>query len=372
MTHDSTPARVSWGSVLKKGVKPLLALIVVLGIAQAIRLAWIDLHRTQEKAQQRIVEIEARLGGTDEAKRAELESEIASIKASLFSFKRVRWWIAVSSIPISCFSLFPAGIYWWLTLRQFGRSVPFVPTMSAYTVGGLGKYVPGKAMVLILRSAAMQKEGVPIAVSLVSIFIETLMMLAAGGGLGTLALSSLSIPNWLRWILVGTSIVSIIPILPPIFNRLLRFISQYRHFKLPKKLAEAMTWRFVGEGWLLSLLGQLVMGASLWVICESMRGMSAGDSSGALVDSVSNWRLLVACFAATSMGFVIGFLSMLPGGAGARELAVTLVLAPVLGYAPALAAAVLFRVSALLGDLITSLIFWLLERRRAKKLYTSA
>jgi glycosyltransferase 2 family protein len=363
MSHNSTPRRVSWGSVLRKGLKPILALIVVFGITQAIRLAWIDLHRTQEKAQQKIVEIEARLVGADEAKRAELNAEIESIQASLFSFKRVRWGIAASSIPISCLSLFPPGIYWWLTLRQFGRSVPFVPTMSAYTVGGLGKYVPGKAMVLILRSAAMQKEGVPISVSLVSIFIETLMALAAGGGLGTLALSSLAIPNWLRWILVGTSIVSLIPILPPLFNRLLKFISQYRHFKLPKKLAEAMTWRFVGEGWFLSLLGQALLGISLWVICESMRGISSGEPSNALIDSISSWQLLVACFAATSMGFVIGFLSMLPGGAGARELAVTLVLAPVLGYAPALAAAVLFRISALLGDLITALVCWCVHRR---------
>jgi glycosyltransferase 2 family protein len=362
MTNDSTLGRVSWGSVLKKGLKPLLILIVVLGIVQAVRLAWIDLYRTQEKAQHKIIQLESMIHGTDEEERAKLSLEIESIKASLFSFQRVRWPIAGCSIPIACLSLFPAGIYWWLTFRQFGRTVPFVPTMCAYTVGGLGKYVPGKAMVLILRSAAMQKHGVPIAVSLVSIFVETLMALAAGGGLGALALSSLSIPNWLRWILVATSIVSFVPMLPPIFNRVLRVISQYRHFKLPKKLNEAMTWSFVAKGWLLSLLGQLILGGSLWMVCESLRGVSPAASNPTPFESISSWQLLVVCFAATSMGFVIGFLSMLPGGAGARELAVTLVLAPVLGYAPALAAAVLFRISALLGDLITSLIFWLLNR----------
>ncbi len=41
---------------------------------------------------------------------------------------------------------------WWITLARFGHPLPALATQSAYSVGSLGKYVPGKAMVLILRA----------------------------------------------------------------------------------------------------------------------------------------------------------------------------------------------------------------------------
>ncbi|MFN9911294.1 MAG: hypothetical protein ACK53L_01850, partial [Pirellulaceae bacterium] len=62
------------------------------------------------------------------------------------------------------------------------------------------------------------------------------------------------------------------------------------------------------------------------------------------------------------MGQVIGFLSMLPGGAGARELVVTLLLAPAIGYAPALAAAVIYRIVTLTAELLLALGLWWLNR----------
>lgn len=362
MPHDSTRRSISWGSVFKRAVKPLLVLIVAAGIVQAVRLAYLDLTRTQAKALDRIAVLEKELSTADDSRKASLQSEIDAVRSSLFSFSNVRWWLVVSAVPLACASILPPGCFWWLTLRQFGHRVPYLPTQSAYSVGGLGKYVPGKAMVLVLRSRAMQSWGVPISTSILSIFIETLMALAAGGGLGTLALTSLDIPRWLRWTLIITACVSLVPILPPIFRRVMSILSRSKHLRFPAKISEAMTWRFVAGGWWLSLAGQLVLGLALWLVCWAVYRADASALNGQAVVEWTDLRMLVVCLAATSMGFVIGFLSMLPGGAGARELVVTVVLAPVLGYAPALAAAVLFRIVNLLGDHLAAGLLWWLGR----------
>ncbi len=53
-----------------------------------------------------------------------------------------------------------------------------------------------------------------------------------------------------------------------------------------------------------------------------------------------------------TLSVVAGFVSMLPGGAGVRELVVTLVLAPTIGSAPALAVAVWMRLVSLAAEIL--------------------
>ena len=53
-------------------------------------------------------------------------------------------------------------------------------TTRAYYVGHLGKYVPGKALVVIIRTGLISGPRVDTTVAAVSIFIETLTMMAVG------------------------------------------------------------------------------------------------------------------------------------------------------------------------------------------------
>jgi len=105
-------------------------------------------------------------------------------------------------------------------------------------------------------------------------------------------------------------------------------------------------------------VGWLCMGTSLWVLCEAIRQSMEIDPSGTATAPVASLKLWWICVAASCLGFVIGFLSMLPGGAGAREVVVTMLLAPAIGYAPALAAAVLYRISSLIAELLVAGIAW--------------
>lgn len=177
-----------------------------------------------------------------------------------------------------------------------------------------------------------------------------------------LTLVALEPPGWLLGVAIGVAIIAMLPTIPPFFRRALEVLTRYRHLRLPKKLAKAMTWRLVASGWILIFCGWLLMGTSLWVLCEAIRYSMNIDAIDPTLVSVSSLRLWWISIAATCIGFVIGFLSMLPGGAGIREVVVTMLLAPAIGYAPALAAAVLYRVSNLIAELLMAGMSWCLTR----------
>ena len=349
--QDSTQQSSLWGHILKRAIKPLLIVIVILGIGQSVRLAYRDMRVAQARAYTRIVQLQQTLTTASKEDAVAIEAEIAKIEQTQRSVENIHWGIASWSIAFSFAALIPPAVYWWLTLRNFEHDVDFFSTLSIYSAGNLGKYVPGKAMVLVLRSGAMQQRGVQISTSIVSIFIETLSSLSVGGALGALSIASLDPPPWLMAAAMGAAVVALVPTIPPVFRRLLVVLTKYRHLRLPKKLATAMSWRLVGGGWLLFILAWLLMGSSLWIICEAIRDSIAIDVIDGENFSISSIKLWWICVAASCLGFVVGFLSMLPGGAGVREVVVTMLLAPAIGYAPALVAAVLYRVSNLIAEL---------------------
>ena len=359
--QDSTQERSFWGQILKRSIRPILILIVLMGIGQSVRLAWRDLAAAQSNAYHQMVGLQQQMITASADERLVIEAELAKIEKNLFSVKNIPWKTASWSVVFSILALFPPAIYWWLTLMSFDHSVPFLSTQAIYSAGNLGKYVPGKAMVLIVRSGSMQRWGVPISTSIVSIFIETLTSLAVGGALGAFTLAALKPPTWLLAAAVGATAISIVPTIPPIFRQILVVLTRYRHLRIPKKLATAMSWRLVGSGWLLFMVAWLCMGTSLWILCEAIR-QSMDTDTIAITAPVTSLKLWWICVAASCLGFVIGFLSMLPGGAGAREVVVTVLLAPSIGYAPALAAAVLYRISSLIAELSVAGVTWCISK----------
>ncbi len=313
-----------------------------------------------------MVELQRQMISASGEERLKIEAELAGIEKSQFSIEKIRWDFAIWSIAFSIAGIIPPGIYWWLTLLNFKHAVPFFSTQAIYSAGSLGKYVPGKAMVLVLRSGGMQRLGVPISTSIVSIFVETLTSLSVGGAVGVLTLTALEPPAWLLASAIGAAVVSIVPTIPPIFRRVLVVLTRYRHLRLPKQLASAMSWRLIASGWILFVIAWLSMGTSLWILCEAVRKSMEVDLSGVVAISISSSKLWWICVAASCLGFVIGFLSMLPGGAGVREVVVTILLAPAIGYAPALAAAVLYRISNLIAEMLMACVTWYAAKARPR------
>ena len=59
--------------------------------------------------------------------------------------------------------------------------VRLVPALRAYLVSHLGKYVPGKAMVVVVRAGMVVPFGGRASTAAIATFYETLVMMAAGG-----------------------------------------------------------------------------------------------------------------------------------------------------------------------------------------------
>lgn len=88
-------------------------------------------------------------------------------------------WLAIAG-AIYLVGLLPAGLFWWHVLRVLGQKTSLVETIRAYTVGHLGKYVPGKAMVVVLRAGLLPQGRTMASVAAAAVFYETLTMMAVG------------------------------------------------------------------------------------------------------------------------------------------------------------------------------------------------
>ena len=89
--------------------------------------------------------------------------------------------VVVASGVLYVLGLVPMGWFWQRDARLRSAAPRRCrPALRAYFLGHLGKYVPGKAMSVILRVAAVRKWVPSMRIALVSTLIETLTMMAVG------------------------------------------------------------------------------------------------------------------------------------------------------------------------------------------------
>lgn len=248
------------------------------------------------------------------------------------------------------------GIYWHCVLRRLGQNVSLPQTLRAYYIGHLGKYVPGKAMVVILRAGLVRGQGVDTALAAASVFFETLTMMAVGA-----FLSAAIVAFWLEgrpllvWAALAMMVCAGLPTLPPVFRCLVRLVGVGRRDPaVAAKLAE-LGYGTMLLGWALTGLGWVVLGLSLWAVLMGC-GQPAPNPAAQL-------HLYTA---AVSLATVVGFASFVPGGAVVREAVLAELLIPFLGEGPAWLGAILLRVTWLLAELLISGILYLGMRFRQK------
>ena len=89
-------------------------------------------------------------------------------------------WLAVSGI-LYLAGLLACAVFYERILRSSTAAIGFLPAWRAYIVSHLGKYVPGKAMVVVLRSSLVVPYGGRASTAAIATFYETLVMMCAGG-----------------------------------------------------------------------------------------------------------------------------------------------------------------------------------------------
>jgi glycosyltransferase 2 family protein len=252
------------------------------------------------------------------------------------------WMIACGGIYL--LGLLPAGIYWHHVLRALGQQARFGETLRAYYVGHLGKYVPGKAMVVVLRTALIRSRRVETAVAVVSIFYETLTMMAVGAFLaGAIVAWRFRGEIVLFWASLAMMAVSGLPILPPVFRRLTRVLRLGRLGEATQANLDRLGYRTLLYGWFSMTVLWVIMAISLWAAFRAV-GVTQFDFIGRLPEFL----------AAVALAVVGGFLSFIPGGLGVRDLLLVELLDKLfrLAAAPAMLASALLRLAWLLAELL--------------------
>lgn len=252
-------------------------------------------------------------------------------------------WLILSGV-LYLVGLLPSALYWHRLLNSLGQPARWFATLRAYLIGHLGKYVPGKALVVVLRVGLLRSAGIDAATAGVAVFLETLAMMSVGAGVAALILIVL-FPGQGFFIAVAAALFvgAGLPTIPPIARRLLA-IARIKRFQpeIVERLDAVQPGVYI-VGWLGLAAGWFVLGMSLWAC---MRSLGVESSLAAQLPLYT---------ASVALAMVAGFLSLIPGGAGIRELVLTQLLTEAgVDAATALLSAVLLRVVWLVFELVFS------------------
>jgi uncharacterized membrane protein YbhN (UPF0104 family) len=290
-------------------------------------------------------------------------------------------WLVLSG-GIYLVALLPAGWYWHHILKTLGQEAGLGETLQAYYLGHLGKYVPGKAMVIVLRTGLIRSHRVDTKLAVVSVFYETLTMMAVGSFLAVGILAFRLREE--RLMLYGSIVFMLLaglPTLPPIFRLILRVMRVGKSQKFAKfregeagmkvdspcisslhdtsprnqtskpslqESASNLDFNTVFLGWFSMLLVWCGMAASLWAIFR------ACHLDFSLLDHFAGYT------AAVSLSVVAGFLALIPGGLGVRDMVLAVLLLRLfqIDEAPAAVASGLLRLVWLVAELIVFAILY--------------
>ncbi len=239
------------------------------------------------------------------------------------------------------------GLFWHSLLGDAGLSRPLGVALRAYYVGTLGKYIPDKALVVILRGGLINPPAGQRWRTALTVVYETFSMMAVGAVIGLICLFWVE-PQRKLWLLIalGTSIALLAFLTPPVFRRIAQTVS-IPFGRKNEDVTPALRYHTLARGVVLMLFGWLMLGTSLAGVIFGLGG-SIEEASGLA-------RILGTVALATSAGFLVLFM---PSGLAVREYIIIELLAPQIGLATAVAASVLLRVIWTLSEILAAVVFY--------------
>lgn len=235
------------------------------------------------------------------------------------------------------------GIYYAIVVRLVAPQVTLIDCLKAYILSHPAKYVPGKAMVVVLRVGMLTKAGARSTAAMLSALYETLSMMAIGSLLGGLLLILPPSHPLASAVSICLGCAFLATILPMTFSRAAKLLKKGLQAIEPKDAPQPtrkITMGLIGwgcAGWLCWGLSQVAVVISL-------------DNAGII--RLSYWpRVTGGVMLATAGGFA---LPVLPGGLGLREWILDEVTGELLGPDLAIAAALTLRFVWILAELVAA------------------
>jgi uncharacterized membrane protein YbhN (UPF0104 family) len=362
VSAETEPRRRSWTKLAKLAFRFAVLALVCIGIANTVTKAWDEFQQQQwtlrielRQTRTRIEQLQ-QTQNPDQQQINELCQQEADLVSQQFSLRQISvTWLVVAA-AFYMVGLLPCWLYWHQTLEAMGQRPRLLETLRAYFLGHLGKYVPGKAMVVVLRTDGVRSERVDTTVAAASVFVETLTMMAVGAFVAAAILLATTDQSQLGLLAVVLMLCSGIPTLPPIFRRIVRTIQLRKISENIDDAIRGLNFRLALVGWLTISVGWYLLGLSLWATLQAIPGTEQ--------TLAATFDIMLLSTASVALAMVAGFLSLLPGGVGVRDYLVMALVAPVFGSnVIAVCSAVLLRLVWLLAELMSCAILWLLIRR---------
>ena len=231
----------------------------------------------------------------------------------------IDWLMLSASAGVYFIALLFPGAFWHLLLKRFNEgSVDSPPpglweSICAHVCGQIGKYVPGKFMVVVIRTALIKSSRTSAAVAAAAAFLETLTMMAVGAFVACLFLTYHAVQTG-NWTLLAASVAMVVcagaPTIPTVFVWIVRKIGKN---KVASELLniDKLSFGTLARGWILELFCWAGFALSYWLTLKAV--------------GVENLNLAAdfpQAFGVTAFAVSAGFLILfLPGGLGARDLA---------------------------------------------------
>ena len=238
------------------------------------------------------------------------------------------------------------GFMWLRVVRAYGYTLGWRRGLGIFFIGQLGRYIPGSVWSFGAQAAMARDVDIPFRTTVTAGLVGLGISLASSGLVGSImvafGLLPIPVPGFVGII---AAVLALVVMSPPVIN-----------FFGTKFAGKTATLRF-GIRDLLAIL--LLMIVTWLAYGLSLLFLSTGVATPALGWFASVGSTTGAYAFAYIVGVVIIFA---PAGLGAREAALTFLLVPLFGLAPAAAVALLARIPSTIADFALALIGWLLAR----------
>jgi uncharacterized membrane protein YbhN (UPF0104 family) len=210
-------------------------------------------------------------------------------------------------------SMLTSALVWRFLARRMGDRSPALPLLASYTYSQMGKYIPGKVVLLLMRIERASRFGMAPATCTLSTLLENALYMISGGlvGMSAIVFIAREIDNpQTRTLLWPVTILAVLLMIaacaPPVFygivNRLLRKMNKPEvppSQRLPASTLALAVIAFF-PCWIFG-------GIALWgsVQCVSPKPFPPLDC----------WWFP----GAYALSVIIGMASLLPGGTGIRD-----------------------------------------------------
>jgi uncharacterized membrane protein YbhN (UPF0104 family) len=260
------------------------------------------------------------------------------------------WWLVPAALGFGLLQLTHAQL-WRLVLHQLGFAIELRRGIAIWNATVLARYVPTSLLTPIMRAALAEPLGVPRRVCLVSTIYE--LALAFVGALVLSVYFLIRLPalegHALRYGLLAAPVLAVVALDPRIFHRVTD--AALRRFGR-EPLPLALNYRQIAMTGTLYLASFLLAGLSVLCIVRAVHPVAGED--------------IPFILAAHAVGFSASVLAfVLPGGLGAREVAISAVLALALPVPVAVAVAVAVRLIQLALEVVFATLSALVMRRAA-------